>query len=65
MDDGLYSTCIFYAHRFLLTRNRTYKTKKHGYDTNDDLSESIEKYNEELFEQFKQFIQFQKRIEDN
>ena len=43
----------------------TYKTRKYGHNRNDDLSESIEKYNEELFEQFKQFIHFQKRIEEN
>ncbi len=36
----------------------TYNTKKHN--SNDISYEPIESYNEELFEQFKQFVLFQK-----
>tara|TARA_Y100001968_G_C18856926_1_gene480747 strand:- start:5 stop:400 length:396 start_codon:yes stop_codon:yes gene_type:complete len=38
----------------------TYNTKHHKLNTDDPLSESNEEYNKELFEQFKQFIKFQK-----
>ena len=37
-----------------------YNTKKYIYKTEDNLSEPKEIYNAELFEQFKQFILFQK-----
>ncbi len=38
----------------------TYNTKKYKHDSEANLIKSEEKYNEELFEQFKQFIMFQK-----
>ena len=41
-----------------------YNTKKYNHSSKSDLSEPIEKNNQELFEQFKQFILFQKMIED-
>ncbi len=37
-----------------------YNTKKYNYKTEDNLSEPREIYNAELFEQFKEFILFQK-----
>ena len=42
----------------------TYDTKKYNYNSDYILSKSKEKFNEELFEQFKQFILFQKMIKD-
>ena len=41
----------------------TYNSKKYVHKSNYLLSESEEAYNEELFEQFKKFILFQKMIE--
>ena len=40
----------------------TYNTKKYKYNSQLDLTEN---FNEELFEQFKQFILFQKRNQHN
>ena len=40
----------------------TYNTKKNKINPNHILSEAKEEYNEELFEQFKQFILFQKMV---
>ncbi len=42
----------------------TYNTKKYSYHQDNKLSESKENFNSELFEQFKQFILFQKMIKD-
>ena len=42
----------------------TYNSKKYNHKSNYLLSESEEAYNEELFEQFKKFILFQKMIEE-
>ena len=42
----------------------TYDTKKYNYNSDYFLSKSKENFNEELFEQFKQFILFQKMIKD-
>ena len=42
----------------------TYNTKKYKHDSEANLIKSEEKYNEELFEQFKQFIMFQKTIQN-
>ena len=42
----------------------TYNTKKYKHSSDLDLSEQKENYNEELFEQFKQFILFQKKMKD-
>ena len=42
----------------------TYDTKKYNYNSDYILSKSKENFNEELFEQFKQFILFQKMIQD-
>ncbi len=42
----------------------TYNTKKYIKNSEDKSSEPTEKHNEELFEQFKQFILFQKMIKD-
>ena len=42
-----------------------YNAKKYMYKTEDNLSEPKEIYNAELFEQFKQFILFQKTIKIN
>ena len=42
----------------------TYDTKKYSYYPEDNLCKSKEYFNEELFEQFKQFILFQKMIQD-
>ena len=41
-----------------------YDTKKYNYNSDYILSKSKENFNEELFEQFKQFILFQKMIKD-
>ena len=41
-----------------------YDTKKYNYNSDYILSKSEENFNEELFEQFKQFILFQKIIQD-
>tara|TARA_B100000965_G_scaffold177902_1_gene148449 strand:- start:3653 stop:4051 length:399 start_codon:yes stop_codon:yes gene_type:complete len=43
----------------------TYNKKKYTQKSNNSLSESIETDNEDLFEQFKQFILFQKMKEEN
>ena len=45
-------------------RGITYNTKTYNYNSKVNLSEPKEKFNEELFEQFKQFILFQKMIHD-
>ena len=42
----------------------TYNTKTYNYNSQINLSEPREKFNEELFEQFKQFILFQKMTQD-
>ena len=42
----------------------TYDTKKYSYNSDYIVSKSKENFNEELFEQFKQFILFQKIIQD-
>ncbi len=42
----------------------TYHKKKYNHNSEDNLSKPREKYNEELFEHFKQFILFQKMIEE-
>ena len=42
----------------------TYDTKKYSYNSDYTLSKSKEDFNEELFKQFKQFILFQKMIQD-
>ena len=41
-----------------------YNTKKYNNYSDYNLSKSKENFNEELFEQFKQFILFQKMIQD-
>ena len=41
-----------------------YNTKKHKNHSQDNLLEPRENYNEELFEQFKQFIMFQTIIQN-
>ena len=43
----------------------TYNTKKYNYTKKVISSEPRENFNEELFEQFKQFILFKKMISDN
>ncbi len=42
----------------------SYDTKKYSYNSDYTLYKSKEDFNEELFEQFKQFILFQKMIQD-
>ena len=42
----------------------TYNTKKYSYYPEYNLYTSKENFNEDLFEQFKQFILFQKMIQD-
>ena len=42
----------------------TYDTKKYNYNSDYIVSKSKENFNEELFEQFKQFFLFQKIIQD-
>tara|TARA_Y100000766_G_C18794300_1_gene549798 strand:- start:177 stop:575 length:399 start_codon:yes stop_codon:yes gene_type:complete len=42
----------------------TYNSKKYKYNLENHFSEPKEKYNEELFEKFKQFILFQDMIND-
>ena len=42
----------------------TYNTKKYNYTKKVISSEPRENFNEELFEQFKQFILFQKMVQD-
>ena len=42
----------------------TYNTKMHNNKSEINLSEPQGKFNEELFEQFKQFIMFQKMTQD-
>tara|TARA_Y100001968_G_C19240366_1_gene659106 strand:- start:425 stop:820 length:396 start_codon:yes stop_codon:yes gene_type:complete len=42
----------------------TYNIKKYKHSLEENLSEPKEKYNEELFELFKKFLQFQKIIQD-
>ena len=42
----------------------TYNTKKYSYYPEYNLYNSKENFNEDLFEQFKQFILFQKMIQD-
>ena len=42
----------------------TYSTKKYTQKSDNLISDEIEAYNKELFEQFKQFILFQKLIEE-
>ena len=42
----------------------TYNRKTYSHGSGLNVSEPIEKFNEELFEQFKQFIRFQKMSQD-
>ena len=42
----------------------TFNTKTNNYNSDIYLSDPREKFNEELFEQFKQFIMFQKMTQD-
>ena len=42
----------------------TYNTRKYSYYQEYNLSKSKENFNEDLFEQFNQFILFQKMIQD-
>ena len=42
----------------------TYNTRKYNYNLDKSLAEPSEDKNEELFEQFKQFILFQKRLKE-
>ena len=42
----------------------TYNTKRYNYDSEINSSKPREQFNEELFEQFKQFILFQKMTQD-
>ena len=42
----------------------TYNAKKYNYTKKDNSSEPKENFNEELFEQFTQFIHFQKMMQD-
>ncbi|WP_413677652.1 hypothetical protein [Prochlorococcus sp. MIT 0916] len=42
----------------------TYNTKTYNKGLSDNTTKPNEKYNEELFEQFKQFIMLRKRIQD-
>ncbi len=42
----------------------TFHSKKYNHNSEDNLSIPREKYNEDLFKQFKQFILFQRLIED-
>ena len=42
----------------------TYNTKNYNYNSEVNLSNPSEKFNKELFEQFKQFILFQKMAQD-
>ncbi len=41
-----------------------YNTKKYTYNSKINSSEPSENFNEELYEQFKQFMLFQKMIQD-
>ena len=43
----------------------TYNRKKYDYNLELDFSQNREVFNEELFEQFKQFILFQKMAQNN
>ncbi len=45
-------------------RGITYNRKTANFDKGDNFSESKDKFNEDLFEQFKQFILFQKMNQD-
>ena len=47
-----------------LIQKTTYNTKKYNYTEKVNSSEPRENFNEELFEQFKQFIVFQKMMQD-
>ena len=49
---------------FISDEGITYNQKMHNYKSEVNLSETKETFNEELFEQFKQFIMFQKMIQD-
>ena len=42
----------------------TYNSRSYNHKSDDLLSEPVEAYNEELFEQFKKFILFKKMIEE-
>jgi len=49
---------------FISDKGITYNTKKHKNYSENNLLESKENYNVELFEQFKQFLMFQEMIQD-
>ena len=42
----------------------TYNTKRYNRSSNDIFTKNSDAFNEELFEQFKQFILFQKKIQE-
>ena len=49
---------------FISDKGITYNSKTYSYNSKVNSTEQREKYNEELFEQFKQFIIFQKMTQD-
>ena len=49
---------------FISDKGITYNSKMYDYNSEDNLSEPRAKFNEKLFEQFKQFILFQKITKD-
>ena len=64
--NNFYKSSFNYSHfeEFISDRGITYKTIKHENDSDVDLLDRKEKNNEELFQHFKQFIMFQKMIQN-
>ena len=65
-EDNMNNSSISYSEidELISDKGITYNTKKYKNKTSDYSSKTIEDYNEDLFEQFKQFILFQKMKEE-
>ncbi|AIQ96900.1 hypothetical protein [Prochlorococcus sp. MIT 0801] len=65
-ENNIYKSSLNYndLDELISDKGITYNKKKYNYYPDYDLSESKEDSNEKLIEQFKQFILFQKMIQD-
>ena len=61
-ESNMFNSSLSYSDldELISDKGITYNNKTHKHKPDNILSESRESYNEELFEQFKQFIHFQK-----
>ena len=65
-ENNMYNSTLNYndLDELISDKGIIYNTKKYNHNSKDESSEPREKYNEELFKLFKQFILFQKMIKE-